>query len=66
MNYNQKMDTLKKMVLQLFGNDIEKFVVALKRLTEDLNRQSYFRGDGLGSSYLEKIEIALNSQLNHI
>ncbi|WP_143128332.1 hypothetical protein [Psychrobacillus sp. OK032] len=36
------------------GNDIEKFVVVLKRLTEDLNIQSYFRGDGRLSSYLEK------------
>ncbi|MFC4736280.1 SIR2 family protein [Bacillus daqingensis] len=39
-------------VLQLFDNNKEKFFEALKLLTEDLNRQIYFSGNGLLTSYV--------------
>ncbi|AIC96496.1 SIR2 family protein [Shouchella lehensis] len=41
-------------VLSLFGDKKENFVKALKVLVEDLNRESYFNGRGLLSSYIEE------------
>ncbi|MCU4835385.1 SIR2 family protein [Bacillus cereus] len=43
-------------VLELFDNSIENFQKSLERLTEDLNREMYFDGYPLLSSYQTAIE----------